>query len=45
MSVDTFLYTIVEPLTYLLWILCLNASLPIIAIFAGLLSGMLGAKK
>lgn len=45
MSVETFLYEIVEPLTYLLWILCLNASLPLLAVLAGTLSGMLGAKK
>lgn len=45
MSIETFLYTIIEPLTYLLWILCINASLPILAIFAGTLSGIMGAKK
>ena len=45
MSLETFLYNIAEPLTYLLWVLCINASLPIIAIFAGTLSGILGTKK
>lgn len=45
MNIETFLYTIIEPLTYLLWILCINASLPIVAIFAGTLSGVLGARK
>jgi len=45
MSIETFLYTIIEPLTYLLWVLCINASLPILAICAGTLSGILGAKK
>ena len=45
MSVETFLYTIVEPLTYLLWLMCINASLPLLAICAGTLSGILGAKK
>ena len=45
MSLDTFLFNIVEPLTYLLWIMCINASLPLLAIFAGTLSGILGAKK
>ena len=45
MSIETFLYTIIEPLTYLLWILCINASLPLVAIFAGTLSEILGAKK
>ena len=46
MSLDTFLYNIVEPLTYLLWLMCANASLPLLAIFAGTLSGIIaGAKK
>jgi len=45
MSLETFLFNIAEPLTYLLWILCINASLPFVAIFAGLLSGIMGAKK
>lgn len=45
MSIETFLFNIAEPLTYLLWILCINASLPIVAIIAGTLSGILGAKK
>ena len=45
MSIETFLFNIAEPLTYLLWILCINASLSIVAIIAGTLSGILGAKK
>lgn len=45
MSVETFLFNIAEPLTYLLWILCVNASLPLVAIFAGTLSGLFGVKK
>lgn len=39
MSVETFLYEIVEPLTYLLWLMCINASLPLLAIVAGTVSG------
>jgi len=45
MSIETFLFNIAEPLTYLLWILCINASLPIVAIFAGLMNGIVGTKK
>lgn len=45
MSIETFLFNIAEPLTYLLWILCINASLPILAIIAGTLSGIAGTKK
>ena len=45
MSIETFLFNIAEPLTYLLWILCINASLPIVAIIAGTLSGIMGSKK
>ena len=45
MSIETFLFSISEPLTYLLYLLCINASLPLIAIFAGLVSGMLGGNK
>lgn len=45
MSIETFLFNIEEPLTYLLWILCINASLPLVAIFAGTLSGIMGSKK
>lgn len=46
MSIETFLYNIIEPLTYLLWLMCINASLPLLAILAGTLSGILkGASK
>jgi hypothetical protein len=45
MSIETFLFNIAEPLTYLLWILTINACLPMIAILAGTLSGILGIKK
>lgn len=46
MSLETFLFNIAEPLTYLLWLMVINACLPLLAILAGTLSGIAkGASK
>jgi hypothetical protein len=42
---DQFLSSIIEPLTYLLWLMVFNAALPLIAMMAGVFMGIFGAKK
>jgi len=42
---DQFLSSIIEPLTYLLWLMVFNAALPLLGVFAGIFMGILGAKK
>jgi hypothetical protein len=42
---EQFLSSIVEPLTYLLWLMVFNASLPLIGLLSGLILGTFGAKK
>ena len=42
---DQFLSAIIDPLTYLLWLMVFNASLPLLGLMAGIFMGTLGGKK